>query len=59
MKLCPLLSKECIGDDCEWFAGGINRCTVVALGVLCEEMHDMGVMTYDRFVKVEEELVTE
>lgn len=55
MKLCPLLSKECIANDCEWFAGGINKCTIIALGMLCEGIHDMGVNTYNRYVKLEEE----
>ncbi len=60
MKLCPLLAKECIAEECEWFAGGINRCTIVALGILNEGMHDMQVMSFDRFVKPEiEEPVTE
>jgi hypothetical protein len=59
MKLCPLLAKECIANDCEWFAGGINRCTIVALGMLSEGIHDMGVNTYNLFIKPEEEPVTE
>lgn len=59
MKLCPLLSKECIANDCEWFAGGINRCTIVALEMLTEGLHDMGVHAYNAYLKEEEEPVTE
>lgn len=59
MKLCPILNKECIADECEWFAGGIKRCTIVALGMLNEGVHDMMVGAYNRYVSVEEGQVTE
>lgn len=55
MKFCPLLQKECIADECEWYAGGIQRCTMVALGMLGEGVHDMWVGAYKRYVQPEEE----
>lgn len=51
--LCPLLNKLCVQKECEWFAVGINRCMIVALGMLSEEMHDMGVYSYEKYVKEE------
>lgn len=53
MALCPLLNKPCIEAECNWFAVGIKKCVIVALGMLSEEIHDMGVYAYEKYVKEE------
>lgn len=54
MAICPLIQKECIKNECAWFAGKINQCAIIALGLLTEEIHDMGVFAYDKYVKEED-----
>lgn len=50
MPLCPFREKPCT-EECALFAGGIKKCAFVALAMLAEEMHDMGVFAYDKFVR--------
>ncbi len=49
--ICPLLQKPCIGDECSWFAGGIQKCVVVALGIMVEQINNMGVQTFQAYVE--------
>lgn len=49
MAMCPLLQKECIKEECEWFAAGVNKCSVVALGMLLERVHDMSATAYQEY----------
>lgn len=51
--LCPLLQKSCIREECAWYAGGIQKCVVVALGVMTNQMHDMGVQAFQTYVEQE------
>lgn len=53
MANCPLLQKPCTQDQCAWWAVGIKKCVIVGLAVLAEEMHDMGVYAYNKFIKEE------
>ncbi|MBI3928960.1 MAG: hypothetical protein HY319_25685 [Armatimonadetes bacterium] len=50
MALCPLLQKECLRNECQWWAGGIQTCTVVALGMMLERVHDMGANAYNQWL---------
>jgi hypothetical protein len=59
MKICPLLQKECVGENCEWWAAGVNRCSMIALGILAEDIHDMGVATFKQYVALPSEPVSE
>jgi hypothetical protein len=51
MALCPLIQKDCIQEACEWYAGGIRKCSLVALAVLGERIHDISVFAYDKYIK--------
>lgn len=55
MALCPLINKECVKEECEWWAGGIQKCTVVALCMLLERVHDMGATAYSEYLVPPEE----
>ncbi|MCL5037547.1 MAG: hypothetical protein M1269_10615 [Chloroflexi bacterium] len=50
MPLCPFREKPCT-TECALFAAGIEKCAFVALTTLTEEIHDMGVYAYDKFVR--------
>ncbi len=49
--LCPLFQKPCIKEECAWFAGGIQKCVVVALGIMVEQINNMGVQTFQAYVE--------
>ncbi len=49
MAVCPLIQKECLKEGCEWWAGGINKCTIIALTVLLERVHDMSATAYQEY----------
>jgi hypothetical protein len=52
MAICPLIQKDCLQDNCEWWSSGINKRGVIGLGVLLEGLHDMAAMAYQEFVGV-------
>jgi len=47
---CPFTQKDC-SEECALYAGGIKKCSFVALTMLTEGIHDMMVFTYDKFVR--------
>ncbi len=48
--LCPLTQKPCMKAQCAWYASGIDKCAVVALGMITEKIHDMSVDAYRAYV---------
>lgn len=48
---CPLLQKLCIRDECAWYAGGIEKCVIPTLGIMLEQINNMGVQTFQTFVE--------
>jgi hypothetical protein len=62
MAVCPLIQKDCLKDNCEWWSSGISKCGVIGIGMLLEGLHDMGAMTYQEFMEPlgeDEEVVNE
>lgn len=51
MALCPMFQKPCLLEECEWYAGGIQKCSVVTLAILAERLHDISVFAYDKYIK--------
>ncbi|MBQ7502470.1 hypothetical protein IJT93_07115 [bacterium] len=49
-EFCPLLQKPCVREECAWYAAGLNRCAVVAIGMITEKIHDMGVQAHQVYV---------
>jgi hypothetical protein len=49
--LCPLIKDACMKEGCLWYAEGVKKCAVVALGILVNNMHDLGVATYKQCVE--------
>lgn len=49
--LCPLFQKPCLKEECTWFAGGIQKCVVVALGIMVEQINNMGVQAFQAYVE--------
>jgi hypothetical protein len=57
---CPLNGSPCMMAECAWWAGGVQKCLVVAVGMMVNNMHDMGVQAYQKMMeKAQEEEVTE
>ena len=50
MPLCPFREKPCT-EECALYAAGVKRCAFVALTMMAEEIHDMGVYGYDKFIR--------
>lgn len=49
--ICPLLQRPCTREECAWYAAGINKCAVIAIGMITEKMHDMSVEAYRVYVE--------
>lgn len=49
MAMCPLIQKECVQDQCEWWAAGIKKCSLIAMAILLERVHDMGANAYQEY----------
>ena len=47
---CPLIKDECWKEGCQWYASGVQKCVMVALGIMVNNMHDMGVQSFQEFV---------
>ena len=50
MATCPLIQKDCLQDNCEWWSEGISKCGILGIGLLLEGLHDMGVGAYQEYV---------
>ena len=48
---CPLVKGECWREECLWYAAGVHKCVVVVLGIMVNNMHDMGVQSFQQFVE--------
>jgi hypothetical protein len=47
---CPLIKDNCMKEGCLWYAEGAKKCAVVAVGMLVNTMHDMGVTAYKKCI---------
>jgi hypothetical protein len=54
MATCPFLDRECLKDACQLWAPGIGNCCFVASTILTEDLQRLGVVAYDRFLKLPE-----
>jgi hypothetical protein len=54
MAKCPLIQNDCLRDDCEWWGGGIQKCLIVAIAMMANSMHDMGVVAYKKYASDDE-----
>jgi hypothetical protein len=52
---CPLIKDICMKEGCLWYAEGAKKCAVVALGMLVNTMHDMGVVAYKKSLEAAKE----
>jgi hypothetical protein len=52
MAICPLIQKDCLQDNCEWWSEGISKCGLMGIGLLLEGLHDMAAMTFQEYVGV-------
>lgn len=48
---CPLLNRPCVKEECAWYAAAINRCAVIAIGMMVERIHDMSTQAYQVYVE--------
>ncbi len=53
MPNCPLIGKPCEMESCAWYAGGIRQCSMVAMAMMLEHMHDVSIFAYEKYVKEE------
>jgi hypothetical protein len=48
MNQCPLLQKPCIENECAWWAGGIKKCSIIAIAMMMEHIHDFSILAFNK-----------